>query len=937
MGIQVVGHTSFLGHTGYNSHSKHFFTNLNKHLPVRIRNYTYVDDLSYLSQEELNMIIEQDWPDPPHKIGRPFQPDPNDTIVDIVLNESHHYFFYHQYQSPMIAYNVWEATRQIPQFFKRLLDYDQFWCPTEWQKQCTIEQGYPEERVKVVPEGVNGEKFNPDPNWNETRRQLYKKYNIPEDKFCFMIFGRWDYRKSTTEMFQAFLEEFKNNDDVVLIASVDNPFPSDGIETTEERLKHYKVESDKIRILHFPPREEYIQWIRSGNVFLSCSRSEGWNLPLIEAIASGTPSICSAWSGQMEFADGVAHLVEVPNFKSPKEVFMLGDDHDLGVWGEPDFNHLRKVMRNLYEDYSTQKERAVKLSRFVREVYTWENAALKGKKYIEDLVNTTAVSVPEEVINDTPEENRVKLNLGCGNDIIPGYINIDKYNNTGGVDINCDIMELPFEDGTVDEIYISHVFEHIPINDTYIALDEWHRVLKVGGTLEIRIPDLEHEVKEWLSTPDDEKWFKVHLIFGSQSHEGNTHFCGFNPGSLKSFLEMCGWKVDFCGQNQNPYRLEIKALARKLPKQPQVDVNYITHFVDGAHGEVTGPDDLHDFFLVDFIDQDKNSNVHQQLLRVNNWTKPHRKFFTNWLVQFRRNGKIAFEHKFDAKGRDVLISFDTKSMGDTIAWMPYVEEFRKSHNCKVYISTFWNHLFKGVETYKNLNFILPGTVVNNLYASYNVGCFDGNQWKNKIDWRLVPLQKVCSDFLGLEYEEIVPDIIQPKKKPPIKEKYVAISEFSTFQSKFWNYPNGWQIIVDFLNEIGYKVISISKEETKLKNVIKRNNKPIEDTINTIQNADFFMGISCGPSWLAWALKVPVVLISGYSAKWGEFSTGIKRVINEDVCHGCFNDPSTPFERGDWNWCPRQKGTTRQFECTLKITPEMVMEAIEEIIKEKKNG
>ncbi len=63
MGIQVVGHTSFLGSTGYNAHSRNFFTNLNKYIPTRVRNYTYCKDLSYLKPEELSLIIEQDWKD----------------------------------------------------------------------------------------------------------------------------------------------------------------------------------------------------------------------------------------------------------------------------------------------------------------------------------------------------------------------------------------------------------------------------------------------------------------------------------------------------------------------------------------------------------------------------------------------------------------------------------------------------------------------------------------------------------------------------------------------------------------------------------------------------------------------------------------------------------------------------------------------------------
>ena len=228
MGIQVVGHTSFLGHTGYNNHSRNFFTHLDKYIPTRVRNYTYCKDLSYLKDEERKLIIEQRFDHPPFKVGTPFTPNPNDTLVNIVLNESHHYFFYDHYESPMIAYNVWESTRQLPEYFNRILQYDQFWCPTEWQRQCTIAQGYPADRVKVVPEGVNGNIFKPakDPHG---RIELCTKYNIPSDSFIFMIFGRWDTRKSTTEMIKAFVDTFGNTDKAVLVISADNPFGSDGM------------------------------------------------------------------------------------------------------------------------------------------------------------------------------------------------------------------------------------------------------------------------------------------------------------------------------------------------------------------------------------------------------------------------------------------------------------------------------------------------------------------------------------------------------------------------------------------------------------------------------------------------------------------------------------------------------------------------------------
>lgn len=926
--IQVVANTSFLGETGYNAHSQNFFVNLNKLIPTRIRNYTYVPKFTEFEKQHLHMLIEQDFQDPPYKIGTPFNPNPNDTIVNIVLNESHHYFFYDEYKSPMIAYNVWESTRQTPEFFNRILEYDQFWCPTECQRQWTIDQGYPEDRVKVVPEGVNGKIFLPGVSSKE-KDELFNKYNIPEQSFVFMIFGRFDYRKSIQEMIAAWHHKFGNIDNCYLVISVDNPFSTDKLKSTEDRLKHYKLEHERIRILHFPPRYEYIKWLQYGSCLLSCSRAEGWNLPLIEALACGTPVICSDWGPHLEFANGIAYKVNVPNELPPKHVYMLGDDFDIGVWGEPDFDHLESVMQYVYKNYTGCKTQTLYLSRYLRELYTWDNAARKAETHINKLVELKPyIFTPKKEVS----ENEIKLNLGCGTDIKPGYINIDRYNNTGKVDLKSDIGDLPFGDGTVDEIFASHIFEHIGLMDMYAVLTEWRRVLADKGRFILRLPNLEHEVNIWLNAPDDKKWLEVGKIFGGQTHDGNTHFCGFNIGSLKSLLERFNFYIDHIGLANRGYGEEIQCTAIKLPDKNFNPSKYICHFVDGPFIDIQGGSEDKAYYQIDFLDPDNEASVHQTTLSINNWTRPHRKYFTNWLVKVRRNGIYKFKHAFDLKNKKVLISFDTKSIGDSIAFIPAVEEFRKKHQCNIIVSTFWNKLFEGHPTYKYLKFIEPGTVVKNLYASYTIGCYEGDFNKNINDWRTVPLGKVATDTLGLEYKEIMADLAIKPGSRDIKEKYVTLSEFSTFQCKFWNRENGWQTIVDYLNSIGYRVVVVSKEETNLKNIINRTNRSIENSITTIYHSECMLTVSTGPAWIAWALRKPVVLISGFSAEFAEFQTNCERVINKSVCNSCFNDVSNNFDRGQWDWCPRHKGTPHQYECTKEIFPEMVIERINKTLK-----
>lgn len=81
-----------------------------------------------------------------------------------------------------------------------------------------------------------------------------------------------------------------------------------------------------------------------------------------------------------------------------------------------------------------------------------------------------------------------KLNLGCGTDIRKDYINID-FINGNGVDIvhNLNQTPYPFEDDYFDEIYASHVLEHLD-GDWFKIIKELYRIMKRGGRLLIKVP-----------------------------------------------------------------------------------------------------------------------------------------------------------------------------------------------------------------------------------------------------------------------------------------------------------------------------------------------------------------------------------------------------------------------------------------------------------------
>jgi len=372
-------------------------------------------------------------------------------------------------------------------------------------------------------------------------------------------------------------------------------------------------------------------------------------------------------------------------------------------------------------------------------------------------------------------------------------------------------------------------------------------------------------------------------------------------------------------------------------KKIDKDYKINQHFVVNPYLEIVG--DGNSKFEVAFYDE-KNNIIYNNNIDMNSWVKLNREYFTAWKTEIKENGNVVFSDILNLENKRVYISFGSKSLGDTLAWMPYCEEFRKKHNCKLIVSTFLNSLF--VDQYPEIEFVEPGVIVYNIFAQYQLGWYYNesgkfNQNRHPNDFKLQPLQKTATDILGLDYNEIRPKLNLPEVS---KKKKAGIGFHSTAQAKYWNNKNGWQEVVDYLNSLGYECVIYSKEGNGYmgnyypKGVKIYNGGDLQEVINELSTCEFFVGLGSGLSWLAWACKLPIVLISGFSKKWTETALDTYRVINEDVCHGCFNWDR--LDAGDWNWCPLHKGTEKMFECSKQITSEMVIKEINKIMNKEEN-
>jgi autotransporter strand-loop-strand O-heptosyltransferase len=302
----------------------------------------------------------------------------------------------------------------------------------------------------------------------------------------------------------------------------------------------------------------------------------------------------------------------------------------------------------------------------------------------------------------------------------------------------------------------------------------------------------------------------------------------------------------------------------------------------------------------------------------------------------------SFTHLYRAEKQPVLIQFPVGTIGDVVGWLPYAAKFQRKHGCRLTCAMSDKLISLFANAYPQIEFITHEQVrPERYYATYNLGLFfdDSDFARQPCDFRLVGLHRTAGYILGVDPVEEAPRLALADDSRPMEAPYVAIAVQSSTQAKYWNHPTGWREIVAFLKDHGYRVVCIDQKPTHGAGFVwnhipygaedQTGDRPLQERARWLRHASFFIGLSSGLSWLAWAVGTPTVLISGFTHETNEFATPF-RVINYHACNSCWNDPRERFDHQDFFWCPRHKDTPRQFECSRLITPEQVKAAIRRI-------
>ena len=249
---------------------------------------------------------------------------------------------------------------------------DEVWTPSTFNRE-TFKRSGVTKPIHVIPLGVNPAYFNPG----------IKGYRI-DGPFTFLTMFEWGERKAPEILLKAFNDEFGSSEDVVLICKAYNQDPAVHIPA---QVRNYYLKDSGGRIVfsinEVVPSYQLGSIYRSVDCFVLASRGEGWGLPILEAMACGLPVIATNWSAQSDFiSNDTAYLLDVERLRPAEAKCPYYEGFN---WAEPSYEHLRSLMRHVFENRDEAKTLGVRASAEVLTKWSWEQSVKKILARLDEL------------------------------------------------------------------------------------------------------------------------------------------------------------------------------------------------------------------------------------------------------------------------------------------------------------------------------------------------------------------------------------------------------------------------------------------------------------------------------------------------------------------------------------------------------------------------
>ena len=260
---------------------------------------------------------------------------------------------------------------------------DQVWVPSSFVKESYLRSGVLPEKVAIVPNGVDTERFNP----------LAEPLVLPTEKtFKFLFVGGGIVRKGIDILLNAFVEVFTDQDDVALVVK---EFGAGKVYDTieiAEWIDRYRRNHDNMpEIVHLNedlPGDQMVALYNAVDCLVHPYRGEGFALPVAEAMACEKPVLVTDYGACLDYCNSDnAYLLPAHEvaFKE-KQIDNTMVTVDFPYWAEPDYEALKALLRHIYENQKEAREKGVRGRKTIREQFTWQHSVLKLEAQLEELL-----------------------------------------------------------------------------------------------------------------------------------------------------------------------------------------------------------------------------------------------------------------------------------------------------------------------------------------------------------------------------------------------------------------------------------------------------------------------------------------------------------------------------------------------------------------------
>jgi len=351
--------------TGYGEMNKELVTRLTQK-GIRIKVSAFKKQFNELDEQTVKLLTE---------LERTKLKDPDKAaIVACFVPQS--FSVNQHFKGYRIGYTMFESSGLWKDYVMLCNTMDEIWVPSVFNL-ITFKQGEVEKPIRIIPLGIDIEKFNPN----------VKPLIEFKDQFVFLFVGTWSLRKGYDVLLKAFLQEFSISDPVTLLikSSYKGRFDKGArayiYGEIAEMIKKVGKRSNSPRIKLYEkliPRDQMPQLYKSVNVFVLPSRGEGWSMPTHEAMAVGIPVITTRWSGPLDFAyEDNSFLIDTGKVRYDHQLKQDSVTFERQGFIEPNVDHLCYLMRRVYTNYQEAKERAEKARKNIEQNFTWNHTVNK--------------------------------------------------------------------------------------------------------------------------------------------------------------------------------------------------------------------------------------------------------------------------------------------------------------------------------------------------------------------------------------------------------------------------------------------------------------------------------------------------------------------------------------------------------------------------------